>query len=80
MQTVIDSEMHGVYKTLASLVIVPVDSVWFPVAGAVDTIRVINKEETELVTPSGPRGATPPAPDALTYGDPQPEPTVGRGW
>ncbi len=43
MQTLIDSKMHGLYKFMAALMILPVDTAWFPVAGAVDTISVINR-------------------------------------
>ncbi len=43
MQTIIHSNMHGLYKFMAALMILPVDTVWFPVAGAVDTIYVINQ-------------------------------------
>ena len=43
MQTLIDSNMHGMYKFMAALMILPVDTVWFPVAGVVDTIYVINQ-------------------------------------
>ncbi len=43
MQTLVDSNMHGMYKFMAALMILPVDTVWFPVAGAVDTIYVINQ-------------------------------------
>lgn len=43
MQTLVASDMHGLYKFIATLMILPVDTVWFPVAGAVDTIYVINR-------------------------------------
>ncbi len=43
MQTLIDSNMHGLCKFMAALMILPVDTAWFPVAGAVDTIYVINQ-------------------------------------
>ena len=61
MQTLIDSKMHGLYKFMAALMILPIDTAWFPVAGAVDTIYVINrplpeKPEVEVSEPAGVEG------------------------
>lgn len=70
MQTLIDSPMHGVYKALASLVIIPVDSSRFPVAGTIDTLRVINRDTPD----SHARPPFVPSPPAEGAG------RVGRGW
>lgn len=43
MQTLVNSEMHGLYKLMAGTVILPVDTLWFPVAGTVDTAYAINR-------------------------------------
>ena len=42
MQTLIRAEMHPLYKLMAGIMIFPMDTAWFPVAGTVDTIRVLN--------------------------------------
>ena len=54
MQTLTDSDMHGLYKFMAALMILPIDTAWFPVAGTVDTIYAINRPppaEPDVETP-----------------------------
>ena len=82
MQTVIASDMHGVYKALASLMILPVDSIWFPIAGTVDTIWAINTmegKESDAPKQSGKSGA-PRGRDVRTHDDPHGRKVLGRGW
>ena len=47
MQTIVRAEMNPLYKLLAGFMILPVDTVWFPVGGTIDTIYAVNADAPE---------------------------------
>ena len=47
LQTLIASDMHSLYKLLAGIMVFPVDTVFFPVTGTIDTFHA-------LARPAGP--------------------------
>ncbi len=46
MQTLLGSDMPVFYKVMGSILTAPIDTVWFPVAGTIDTFYALSRDES----------------------------------
>ena len=46
-----DSDMHVMYKIAGSFMVLPIDTVWFPVAGVIDTVYALSDHDTDAEGP-----------------------------